>query len=361
MLLTEIPENLLKETELRGFFPTATNVWYARDYAELTKKIKERSKLTNKYEGTLNKTISKAIKIRNKALKKNKEPPLPADDLDKYMKDGKKRPSHKLKFLIGKKVDTLNYCPERLGELNTEIKKDQAQHNANTQIPSVFIEFPTQLELQKAYQAIPYNKELGSPKRFTGLTPDDVIWENLSLTPTKRRTKKIIASTVLTLTIIFWSIPVAVVGAISNITFLIKVAPWLEFINNMPSKLKGIITGLLPVVALAILMSLVPPFIKKVGKVSGCMTVQQVESYCQAWFYAFEVVHVFLVVALCSSSISSVPDIVEDPSSLMPLFSATRITKIRQLLYCLSLFAGFNYFCRFVGTDCCIDFSAIFG
>ena len=321
LLLTEVPENLLKETELRGFFPTATNVWYARDYTELTKKVKERNKLTSKYEGTLNKTITKAVKIRNKALKKNKEPPLPADDLDKYLKDGKKRPSHKLKFLIGKKVDTLTYCPERLGELNTEVKKDQAQHNANTQIPSVFIEFPTQLELQKAYQAIPYNKELGSSKRFTGLTPDDVIWENLHLTSSKRRVKKIIASTVLTLMIIFWCIPVAVVGAISNINTLIEYAPWLEFINNLPSKLLGLITGLLPVVALAVLMSLIPPFIKKMGKVSGCMTVQQVESYCQAWFYAFNVVQVFLVMALCSSSMSAVPAIVGDPSSLMPLLA----------------------------------------
>ncbi|CUM57735.1 unnamed protein product [Debaryomyces tyrocola] len=121
--------------------------------------------------------------------------------------------------------------------------------------------------------------------------------------------------------IIFWCIPVAVVGAISNINFLIEKAPWLEFINNMPDKLLGIITGLLPVVALAILMSLVPPFIKKMGKVSGCMTVQQVESYCQAWFYAFEVVHVFLVVALCSSSISAVPQIVSDSSLLMPLLA----------------------------------------
>lgn len=321
LLLTEVPSTLLQEPELRSYFPTATNLWYARDYKELEKKVEERTKLSNKYEGTLNKVINKAVKLRNKLLKKNKPTPEPADDLNKYLKDGKKRPTHKLKFLIGKKVDTLDYGVERLGELNREIRKGQLESGANTQIPSVFIEFPTQLELQKAFQAIPYHPELKKAQRFTGLAPDDVIWENLALTKTKRRIKKIIASTVLTLTIIFWCIPVAVVGAISNINMLTDKVPFLKFIEKMPPKIMGIITGLLPVVLLAVLMSLVPPFIKKMGKVSGCITVQQVEKYCQSWFYAFQVVNSFLVVTIASAAASVVTSIVTKPDMALKLLA----------------------------------------
>ncbi|ODV67707.1 DUF221-domain-containing protein [Hyphopichia burtonii NRRL Y-1933] len=321
LLLTEVPSHLLSETEIRNYFPTSTNLWYARDYEELQELVKERSKLSGKYEGALNKTITKAVNLRNKASKKNKPLPEPADDINQYLKDGKKRPTHKLKFLIGQKVDTLDYCPEKLGELNKDIKKRQLEHNSNTQIPSVFIEFPTQLELQKAYQAIPYNDEFKKCGRYSGLAPADVIWPNLALTPNKRRVKKAIASTVLTLMIIFWSIPVAVVGAISNIDNLISQAPWLSFINNLPSVLLGLIKGLLPVVALAILMSLIPPFIKKMGKVAGCITVQEVERYCQSWFFAFQVVQSFLVMALCSSAMGAVPSIVEDPSTVLPLLA----------------------------------------
>ena len=319
LLLTEVPEALLKEGELRDHFPTSTNIWYARDYTELEKKVIERRKLSGKYEGALNKVLAKATKLRAKAVKKNKPVPEPADDLNKYLKDGKKRPTHKLKFLIGKKVDTLDYGVERLGELNKEIKKDQLQHTTNDQLPAVFMEFPTQLELQKAYQAIPYHADFKKSRRYTGLTPDDIIWENLSLTKTKRRTKKLIATTVLTLMIIFWCIPVAVVGAISNINNLTEKVHFLRFINNMPEKIMGIITGLLPVVALAILMSLVPPFIKKMGKVSGCITIQEVESYCQSWFFAFQVVNAFLVVTLTSAAASSVITVINNPSSALTL------------------------------------------
>ncbi|KAL7663671.1 Uncharacterized protein ABC855_g3474 [[Candida] zeylanoides] len=319
LLLTEVPSKTLEEAELRRFFPTATNIWYARDYAELNDKVKERAKLAGKYEGAVNKVLSKAVKLRNKCVKKNKPAPTPADDLNKYLKGGKKRPTHRLKFLIGKKVDTLDYGKERLGELNKEIKKDQLECHANTQIPSVFIEFPTQLELQKAYQAIPYNDEFKQTKRFTGYAPDDVIWENLALTKYKRKVKKILANTFLTLLIIFWAIPVAFVGAISHVDKLIELIPAFEFINNLPDVLMGLITGLLPVVALSVLMSLVPPIIKKMGKIAGCITVQHVESYCQAWFYAFQVVQVFLVVTLGSSASSVVNSIIDDPSSALQM------------------------------------------
>lgn len=322
LLLTEIPKKALDEDNLRTYFPTATNIWYARDYHELQEKVKERTKLAAKYEGALNGVLSKAVNLRKKCLKKNKPAPTPEDDLNKYLKDGKKRPTHRLKFLIGKKVDTLDYGAEHLGELNKSVKKAQQEHNSNPQVPAVFMEFPSQLELQRAYQAIPYNPDFKNTSRFSGMAPDDVIWENLSLSKGKRMSKKAIANTILTLTVIFWCIPVAVVGAISNINFLTEKLPWLKFINNMPKPLLGIITSLLPVVALAVLMSLVPPFIRWMGKISGCITVQQVDTYCQNWFFGFQAVNTFLAAVLGSSAASSVQLIIQKPTLALQLLAS---------------------------------------
>ncbi|KAI5969540.1 PHM7 [Candida margitis] len=321
LMLTELSTTKLTDDTLRGYFPSATNIWYGRDYKELDKEVEERTKLAGKYEGALNKVLTKAVKLKNKCIKKSKPVPEPEDDLDKYLKDGKKRPTHKLKFLIGKKVDTLNYGAERLGELNKTVGKKQSEYATNTQLPAVFIEFPSQLELQKAYQAIPYNKDFKGTKRVTGIAPDDVIWPNLQLTPTKRRIQAILANTFLTLMIIFWCIPVAVVGAISNINFLTEKVHFLRFINNMPKVILGVITGLLPSVALSILMSLVPPVIKYMGKRSGRLTVQQVNEYCQSWYFAFQVVNVFLAVALGSSAASVAQEIVKKPAEALQKLS----------------------------------------
>lgn len=345
MLLTDIPKLCLEEAELRLLFPAALNVWYSRDYKKLEKKVKEREKLAGKYESALNKAITKAVNIRSKALKKNEPVPQPEDDINKYLKDGKKRPTHRTKFLIGKKVDTLDYSPEKLGDLNREIKQEQAQYGLAAQTNSVFLEFPTQLDAQKAYQLIPFNKQIKRTGRYIGLAPDDIIWSNLSCNKHVRNLKKLGASIILTLTIIFWCIPVAVVGAISNINLLIEKLPWLGFLNNLPEQLMGIVTALLPTIMLAVLMSLLPPFIKWCGKMSGCITLPEVERYCQQWYYAFQVVNSFVVVTLASAAASVVVQVINDPdlgttlvSSKIPLASNFYIAYI--ILYGLLFSSG---------------------
>jgi uncharacterized protein YacL len=61
----------------------------------------------------------------------------------------------------------------------------------------------------------------------------------------------------ITAMIVFWAIPVAFVGLISNITYLESFS-WLHWLTHIPSSIMGIISGLLPAVMLSILMSLVP-------------------------------------------------------------------------------------------------------
>ncbi|RKP29105.1 DUF221-domain-containing protein [Metschnikowia bicuspidata] len=315
LLLTDLPQQYLEEMELRTLFPAASNVWYSRNHKKLLKKVKKREKLAGKYETALNKVLTKAVNLRKKCIKKNKPVPTPENELNSFLEDGKKRPMHRLKFLIGKKVDTLDYGVDKLGELNREIKEEQAQYSLATQTGSVFLEFPTQLDAQKAYQLVPFNKQIKRAGRFIGLAPDDIIWSNLSCSKTLRTFKKLAASAVLILAIIFWCIPVAAVGVITNINYLIEKFPWLSFLNNLPRPLIGVVTSLLPTVVLSLLMSLIPPFIKKMGKISGCITIPEVEKYCQLWFYAFQVVNSFLVVTLASGAVAAAAQVIDDPSS----------------------------------------------
>uniref|UniRef100_A0A914YP02 CSC1/OSCA1-like 7TM region domain-containing protein n=1 Tax=Panagrolaimus superbus TaxID=310955 RepID=A0A914YP02_9BILA len=244
---------------------------------------------------------------------------MPANELDKYLKDGKDRPSHRKNFYGCKKVDTLDYYAKRLGELNIDIEKRQHQHTNNRPISSVFIEFPSQLELQRAYQALPYNAKLKSAKKFTGITPEDVIWDNLNSSPITRKLKKIFASIVLTLMILFWSIPVTFIGVFTNINMLTEKVEFLSFINDIPDVFLGFLTGLLPVAVLAILMALVPYFIKFMGNIAGCLTVQEVETFCHSWYYAFQVIQSFLVLTLASAATSSISSVIDEPQSALTI------------------------------------------
>ncbi|ODV61458.1 Phm7p [Ascoidea rubescens DSM 1968] len=340
LLITSLPKEYNDELSLKSLLPSATTFSFTRNYKLLQKKIEERSKYASKYEATLNKVINKSVKIRQKAIKKEKELPTPEDQLSSYIPD-KKRPTHKLKPIIGKKVDTIDYSISHIAELNQEIEQDQQNYLDNEKVGSVFIQFPNQIEAQRAFQALPYHKSFkkSGSKFIINTLPDDIIWENLSLTQHQRRIKKLIAKSVLTAMIIFWAIPVAVVGAISNINYLIDKVSFLEFINNLPTVLLGLITALLPTIMLVILMSLVPPFIKALGKFGGLLTYQEIDLWCHDWYYAFQVIQVFLITTMASAATSVVTKIIDEPDSALTLL-ASNLPKAANFYICYILLQG---------------------
>jgi hypothetical protein len=79
--------------------------------------------------------------------------------------------------------------------------------------------------------------------------------------------------------IVFWAIPVAFVGVLSNLTYLTNTLTFLQFICNLPTVLIGLITGLLPAVLLAVLMALLPIVLKLFAKLSGIPTTDAIDRY----------------------------------------------------------------------------------
>ena len=94
--------------------------------------------------------------------------------------------------------------------------------------------------------------------RYIGLDPNQVVWSNLRIQWWERVIRNGATITFVVALVIFWAIPVAAVGAISNINFLIQKVPFLKFIDSIPTVILGVITGLLPSVLLAVLMALLP-------------------------------------------------------------------------------------------------------
>jgi len=157
--------------------------------------------------------------------------------------------------------------------------------------------------------------------RFIGANPFEIIWSNLSITWWARVLRQIATTSFVVALVIFWSIPVAVVGAISNINYLIGVLPWLSFINNLPDVILGVVTGLLPVVALAVLMALLPIVLRLAAKIGGAPTLGAVELTVQNSYFAFQIVQVFLVATLSSAASSAVGQIIHDPTSVTTLLA----------------------------------------
>jgi hypothetical protein len=98
--------------------------------------------------------------------------------------------------------------------------------------------------------------------RYIGLDPTQVIWSNLRIKWWERIIRYSATIGLVCVLIVFWAIPVAVVGSISNIDSLTDKVHFLKFIDDVPSWIKGVITGLLPVVLMSVLMALLPIFLR---------------------------------------------------------------------------------------------------
>lgn len=338
VLYSSVPNDYLDEAKLRRMFgKKVKNLWIATDCKELQKLVDERDKVAYKLEAAEIKLIKLANKARLKSLKKggaHHEEANAGTHTDINGESGsaasrwikpKQRPTHRLKPIIGKKVDTINWCRAELERLIPAVEALQAKHRAGEVkfVSSVFIEFWTQSEAQAAYQATAHHLPLHMSPRFIGVNPDEVIWKNLRIKWWERILRNAATIAFVVALIIFWAIPVAVVGSISNINSLTDKVPFLSFITKAPQVILGLITGLLPAVLLAVLMALLPIVLRLMAKEGGMPSLARIELRTQNFYFTFQVIQVFLVTTLASAASAVTTKIMKDPTSAPSLLAGS--------------------------------------
>ena len=348
VLFTSVPKDYQNEAKLRRMFgPQVKNLWIANNCKEIEELVGDRDKIAMKLEAAETKLVKLANKNRLKAQKKGGtvEPVIDPPQADVEGESGsvasrwvkpKQRPTHRLKPIIGKKVDTINWCRSELARLIPKVEALQAKIRAGDGqfICSVFIEFYTQTEAQAAYQSLAHHQPLHMSPRFIGVNPEEVIWKNLSITWSSRIVRNIAMTAFVSALIIFWAIPVAFVGSISNIKALATpdpktgklTIPWLSFINKIPDKILGLVQGLLPSLLLALLMALLPIILRLAAKLSGKPSLSSIELRVQNSYFLFQVIQVFLVTTVTSSAAAVGVQVVQNPGSILSLL-ATNLPK----------------------------------
>src|SRR5271155_1220465 len=253
VLFTSVPKEYVNEAKMRELFGNKVkNIWLMTDTKTLSEKVEQRDKTSIKLEAGETKLIKLSNEARLKSIKEggrdvevgpaggtdDEAGPAgrtdveagptgrtdveagPAGRTDVEAESGsaasrwiqpKQRPTHRIgKFgLIGKKVDTINWCRSELQRLIPEIDAEQATHKAGeaTMAAAVFIEFYTQADAQAAFQdGGGKQMTLSKAPRVIGMTPKDVVWTNLSMNPKARMIRNAITIALVVLTIIYWYI-----------------------------------------------------------------------------------------------------------------------------------------------------------
>ncbi|KAH9220157.1 hypothetical protein DL95DRAFT_442907 [Leptodontidium sp. 2 PMI_412] len=334
VLFTSVPKPYLDEAKLRKVFgDSVKNIWITGDTTLVDELVEERDKVAYNLEAAEVKLIKLANAERLKAIKNGanvEQPPIGEGDAESGSLAArwiplKKRPTHKLgKFgLVGQKVDSINWCRSRLEALIPEVEAAQASYRAGEteKVGGVFIEFVRQSDAQAAFQTLSHHQALHMSPRYIGVNPNEIVWKSLKISWSARIIRRIVVLGFVTALIVFWAIPVAFVGLVSNIQYLTTYS-WLSWLNKIPSAIMGVISGLLPSVALAILMSLVPIIMRLCAKQAGEPSAARVELFTQNAYFVFQVVQVFLVVTVASGASSVLKDLIKDPTSITGLLAS---------------------------------------
>jgi len=102
---------------------------------------------------------------------------------------------------------------------------------------------------------------------------------------------------------------------------------WLNWLLALPHSIFGVVSGLLPTVALAILMSVLPIILRLMARLGGDPSLSAVELTVQNTYFGFQVVQVFLVATLGSAASSALGSILPNHINMIPTLLASSIPK----------------------------------
>jgi hypothetical protein len=222
---------------------------------------------------------------------------------------------------VGKKVDTIYYCRQEVARLNVEIEEDQKHADQFPVMNSAFIQFNHQVAAHMACQAVSHHIPNQMSPRLVEISPDDVIWDNMSVKWWERYVRSAIVITLLAGLIILWAFPVAFTGALSQISSLAQTYPWLGFLTRLPAVAISIIQGILPAILLSILMALLPIILRMLATFTGISTGMAVELAVQDYYFAFSFVQIFLVVTLSSGITKVITELSGNPQGITTILA----------------------------------------
>ncbi|KUJ08233.1 DUF221-domain-containing protein, partial [Mollisia scopiformis] len=233
------------------------------------------------------------------------------------------RPYHRPIANYGRRVDTIRWTRSRLKALGVKISKLRRDYRKGKgrPIPAAFVEFHSQVDAQAAYQTLAHHTANNMRPEIVGVRPEEIHWKAMYFSWYERIIRRFLIQGFVAAMVIFWSVPAAIIGLISNVKYLTSKFIFLAWINKLPTVILGLISGLLPAVALSLLMSAVPIIMRMCARQAGVPTESKIELFVQNSYFVFQLVQVFLITTLTSAASAAITQILQDPLSARTLLS----------------------------------------
>ncbi|KAG0265257.1 hypothetical protein BG011_005128 [Mortierella polycephala] len=310
ILVTAIPKSLKTEKALHNIFDRfpggVRSIWINKNPESLIKMCKERDEVVLKLEAAEYNYIRSAYGKKSSKGPETKDPVRPIGRTSAIP-------------FVGPKVDLIEFYTKRLSELNQEIIKAQEAGTSST-LNSAFIQFNNQFAAHSAVQTVVHP----SPFRMmpvVEISPLDVVWDHMNLSTPDRKGRTFVSLTAATGLALLWSFPVIFVSGIANIAALVKLLPFLSFLNDLPESILGIIQGILPPLFLAILMALLPIILTMMATFEGHVRQSSIMLSVMSKYFVFLVINVLLISTLSGGFINTIQALQEKQFSVIEVFN----------------------------------------
>ncbi len=322
LFLNAPPEACQPEYMGKYFGNDAERTWPVKDMGDLEELIARRS-------GTAFALESAEVDLIKHAVKRNKKQSRPVNGASS-LENGQtlvpeaERPKQRNPPVVGSKFDPIDKARKMIGELTARIDTVRAAPGRN--IPeqaAVFVAFSDQAAAHRAFQEIKFGPTMPMQDRFLAVEPKGVLWNNLAMPLSRRLSKASVALAFVIAFTIFFSIPIGIIGTISNAKYLADNVKWLRWLNDLPPVLLGLLTGLVPPYLTSTFVSYVPKLFRHVAKLSGEPTTGQAELKTQTWYFVFQVFQVFLVTTFSSGAAAVASQIIQNPGDAPNLLASS--------------------------------------
>lgn len=189
--------------------------------------------------------------------------------------------------LIGQKVDRIYHLRGEVARLNLEIMTDQKHKENFPLMNSAFIQFNHQIAAHMACQSVNHHVPLQMAPRLVEISPDDVLWDNMSIKWWERYIRVVAVIAISVALIVFYAVPVAFSAALNNLGTIGTTYPSLAFLGKLSPGATSIIQGIAPPLLLSVILALVPIIYGFLVKLQGVPTGNAREQGVQIWYFAF--------------------------------------------------------------------------
>ncbi|XP_020575065.1 CSC1-like protein ERD4 [Phalaenopsis equestris] len=231
------------------------------------------------------------------------------------------RPTNKTGFLglIGKKVDTINYCNEKITELAAKSEIEQKKTIEDKQQAAALIFFSSRPAAVSASQTL-HAQMVDTWTVTEAPEPRQLVWNNLNKKLYTRLIRQYGVYAIVFLTIVFYMIPIAAISAFTTLQNLRRYLPFLKVIVDQKA-VKTILEAYLPQLALIIFLAFLPAFLLFLSKAEGIPSQGHVIRAASGKYFYFSVFNVFLGVTVGGTLFASLKIIAKEPKKIVNLLA----------------------------------------